>query len=274
VTDLIERTSVSIHSEPHVCPFCKCVVPRHEAVIPQLGIRRWVQPRCGCEVKAFEGEIQEAQSRLTNDKTRELFAVSNLGERFKETRFENFVMRTGAEKAFEQAKGYAAEFERWKESSLFLYGDPGNGKSFLAAAVANSLMERGRIVVFTTVADLLTRIRETFRQKGSKETEGQILNAVARCDLLILDDIGAEKASDWVAEELFKIIDGRYRDKKPIFYTSNLNPLALQGRFDPLQGNRIADRVLEMAVPVENKASSYRRETAIKRAETMKREGI
>jgi DNA replication protein DnaC len=72
---------------------------------------------------------------------------------------------------------------------------------------------------------------------------------------LIIDDIGAEKASEWVQEVIFRIVDARYRRNKPILATSNLEPKLLSDRI----GARAYDRLVEMSQPIENKATSYRR---------------
>ena len=87
------------------------------------------------------------------------------------------------------------------------------------------------------------------------------MNALIQCDLLILDDIGAEKVTDWVQDTLFRMVDGRYRREKPIFYTSNLKPKELVDKL----GQRIYDRILETTYQIENKATSYRLEVAKQR---------
>jgi DNA replication protein DnaC len=88
-----------------------------------------------------------------------------------------------------------------------------------------------------------------------------------------MDDIGAEKISDWVLETLFRIIDGRYRAKKPTLFTTNFSPMELLNRFmpkkpsaeDEIAAKRIHDRIIEISTIVENKASSYRMEVAVNR---------
>ena len=79
-----------------------------------------------------------------------------------------------------------------ERESLMIWGEPGNGKTHLAASIANELSKQGYIVVFQSVPELLQRIRNTFSSEN-KESETQIMRALLECDLLILDDIGAEK---------------------------------------------------------------------------------
>jgi DNA replication protein DnaC len=255
----------------HVCPYCNQVVPKKRLVV--LGIEKIVQPVCRCEVEAWEREQDEMQERYRKAEVERKFAISSLGERFENCRFETFAKRPGTEKAFRLAYDYAERFELYGAESLLIWGDPGNGKSHLAAAVCHKLKERGKIPVFQTMTELLERIRSTFRQQ-SKESEREIMTALQDCDLLVLDDIGAEKVTDWTLDVLFRIIDGRYRAKKPTLFTTNFSPTELLHRFQPdkasveheIAARRIHDRILEVSVIVENKATSYRLEVAKQRA--------
>jgi DNA replication protein DnaC len=255
VTNLIQ---MNLASKDHYCPHCKELVPKLELEI--LGQRKVVQPKCPCEVKAEEEKLQRLVDAGEKREVEKRFALSSLGDRFKDSTFHNFEMRLGSEKSFQMAYQYAQEFNEWGSDSLLIWGDYGNGKSHLAAAIANELNERGKIVIFQSVPELLERIRSTFN-KNSRESENEILTALQMCHLLILDDIGAEKVTDWVQEALFRIIDKRYRKKKPILYTSNLKPSMLSDKL----GGRIYDRITETSLTIENKASSYRRQKAAER---------
>lgn len=219
-----------------------------------------VQPTCPCEVEKYEREQKRAENFQQRREIEKLFSISDLGERFKESRFGNFIGRPGSEKALKMARKYVMEFEEWGSDSLMLWGVPGNGKSHLAAAIANDLNERDEIVVFQSVPELLQRIRETF-DRDSEESEQDIMKALLTCDLLIMDDIGAEKLTKWVEDIVFRIIDGRYRKEKPILYTSNLKPKFLADQL----GERTYDRITETSLLIENQATSYRREIAKER---------
>lgn len=253
--DLTTKNGTASHSEGVVCEHCGDLVPPMEVEV--LGRTRWVQPVCKCEADIRKEEIVKYQNVQREREVRELFSISDLGERFQSSTFDNFTMRTGAEKALKIAQHYSENFDDFGYESILLWGVPGNGKSHLAAAVHNQLREKGKVVVFISMPDLLKKIKATFGQ-GKTESEEQILKALKICDLLIIDDIGAEKTSEWVEEIIFLIIDNRYRRKKPIMATSNLEPKELSGKI----GNRAYDRMLEISQPIENKATSYRRELA------------
>lgn len=258
VETLIQASTTTSHSEPHVCKHCGEEVPPIEVEV--LGRKRMVQPVCECEAKEQDKFKEEAEKYQLRKDVEKLFSIHNLGERFKESSLETFIPRSGAEQVYKFAKLYVNEFDSWEEESLIFWGVPGNGKSHLAAAIANDLDSKGKIVVFISMPDLLEKIRGTFN-KNSSESEEQIMKALHACDLLIIDDIGAEKVTEWVEEIIFRIVDGRYRKKKPILATSNLQPKLLAGKI----GERSYDRLTEMSQTIENKATSYRREKAKQR---------
>jgi len=270
--EAVENMTIS-PSEDYYCSICKNLVPKKIVVI--LGSEKAVQPRCKCEIDAFEKDIAEAEERKAKAEIERKFSFSSLGDRFQECTFDRFKGREGSEKVVDIARRYAGKFDRSVGTSLLMWGDPGNGKSHLAAAICHDIKSRGFIPVFQSVPELLGRIRSTFNRQ-SKESEHEIMNAVLKCDLLVLDDIGAEKISDWVLESMFRIIDGRYRNKKPTLFTTNFTPTELLYRFMPdkekatveqeIAAKRIYDRILEVSVIVENKSSSYRQEIAKERA--------
>jgi DNA replication protein DnaC len=255
--------------EIHTCPVCNQVVPKKHLSI--LGVPKVIQPRCKCEVEHWERGIMVAVEKQQKDEIERKFSFSALGERFNDCRFGTFAIREGAELAARMCAGYAKNFDDYGGDSLLIWGTPGNGKSHLAAGVCHVLKDNGKIPVFQSVPELLERIRSTFSNK--KETEKEIMDALRDCDLLVMDDIGAEKISDWVLETLFRIIDGRYRAKKPTLFTTNFSPMELLNRFmpkkpsaeDEIAAKRIHDRIIEISTIVENKASSYRMEVAVNR---------
>jgi DNA replication protein DnaC len=259
----------------HYCPICGRFVPKTQ--IELFGKVRIVQSRCQCEIDKFVYDQKQAETLIQRKMIERKFTISELGKRFEECKFHTFQPRPGAEKAYQMARDYSRNFEHPQEEiGLLLWGSPGNGKTHLAAAVAHEVKDKGFTVVFQTMAELLERIRNTFNKK-EKETESEIMDALRDCDLLVLDDIGAEKITDWVLDVMFRIIDGRYRKKKPTLYTTNFFPADLLIRFMPLEpteedkikAQRIHDRIIGTSIIVENKATSYRREMAAKRFREM-----
>lgn len=260
MTRIVNTSACSEETEGYTCEHCNKYIAAITVEVPQLRIKNKILPTCECVVEREEAEIREAQNFAKKREIEKLFSISNLGERFSKSTFESFLDRNGSETAYKVAVKYVKTFKEWNGESLMLWGEPGNGKTHLAAAIVNELSKKGYIVVFQSVPELLQRIRSTFNSEN-KENETQIMRALLECDLLILDDIGAEKTTEWVEEKLFNIIDGRYRKELPTLYTSNLEPKELKNQV----GKRSYDRMVETSLTVKNEAASYRREIAKQR---------
>ena len=260
MTRIVNTSACSEETEGYTCEHCNKYIAAITVEVPQLRIKNKILPTCECVVEREEAKIREAQNFAKKREIEKLFSISNLGERFSKSTFESFLDRNGSETAYKVAVKYVKTFKEWKGESLLLWGEPGNGKTHLAAAIVNELSKKGYIVVFQSVPELLQRIRSTFNSEN-KENETQIMRALLECDLLILDDIGAEKTTEWVEEKLFNIIDGRYRKELPTLYTSNLEPKELKHQV----GKRSYDRMVETSLTVKNEAASYRREIAKQR---------
>jgi len=165
---------------------------------------------------------------------------------------------------------YAEDWdERWEEMDkafgdkrgLFLYGKPGSGKTHLACAVGHATIQQVRSCRFVLVPDLLFKIRGTYgRDEG--ETERDILEDLYSPDLLILDDIGSEKPTEWSRSVLFQTINQAYSGESKdtgipqnIVITSNYSLQELEDRIDD---PRITSRIAEMCHLIEMRQEDYR----------------
>lgn len=150
----------------------------------------------------------------------------------------------------EQARKYVALWEqmRMENLGLLFWGRPGNGKTFAAACIANALLELEEpgapTVKMTTFASIISKLPGMSIQDKEWYLEG-----FRSCDLLILDDFGMERQTDYAREQLFQLIDGRYLARRPLIITTNLSLRDLKQPADLAQ-QRIFDRVLELCVPV------------------------
>lgn len=135
----------------------------------------------------------------------------------------------------------------------YFYGECGSGKTFLAALIAQEFVSRGKSVIFVKVPALLDEIRATFNGQGR---ESDVLDELERAELVVLDDFGMEKPTQWAGATLCKILDMRYDSGGRTIITSNLSPDELEERLNTatdganFNGSRILDRCLEMCKPV------------------------
>jgi DNA replication protein DnaC len=140
-------------------------------------------------------------------------------------------------------------FVRGDVPRMYVYGPPGNGKTHLAAAAANHLLAQGRAVLFSTAPELLAMIRDGFDSGQAEDLIG-----VCQCvPWLVVDDLGAERLTDWAAEVLFRIFNARYVARAHTLVASNVRP-------EDLAEPRLRSRFLDVAVchRVPNSGDDYR----------------
>ena len=128
-----------------------------------------------------------------------------------------------------KARGFAENYPSVKEGLLFL-GNPGVGKTHLAVAILKQLMfQKGVEGLFCAYQEMLQRIRDSYNPV-SLSTESEVLQPVLNTEVVVIDDLGATRISDWVEDTVTYILNYRYNEKKATILTSNLP--------DPPDGNR------------------------------------
>ena len=194
----------------------------------------------------FSGLIQ----KLANEAQR-LKESSNLGERFSNRTFGNFDPRHD-QAAFNACRDYANNNNlfRVKRNSMLLMGGTGSGKTHLAAAVANTLTDRGVPTLFGTYSEHLERIKEEFDHTGMKEYLSKLKNT----PMIVLDDIGKERRTEWSMSVLFDIVNYRYEHYLPIIITTNYD----LDTFANYVGSAIFSRLYEMSVAIATAGKDYR----------------
>jgi DNA replication protein DnaC len=143
-----------------------------------------------------------------------------------------------------EVRGFCEAIEDNLDSGrgLWLTGDTGTGKTTLAMLVSKAALEAGRSVAIYSTPDLLARIRRTFDSAGGEDSYSQFFQRLVSVDLLHLDDLGAERRTDWVLEQLYAVIDRRYNDERSVVFTTNLAEEPLKEQL----GTRIVSRLVQM----------------------------
>jgi len=108
-----------------------------------------------------------------------------------------------------------------KGRGLWLFGDVGTGKTSLAMLVSKAALDSGRSVAIYSMPRLLSDIKETYEDR-SERSYMELFERVVGVDLLHIDDLGAEKRTDWVLEQLYSIINERWQEQRSIVVTTNL----------------------------------------------------
>ena len=202
-----------------------------------------------------KGVIQREVEKPDN-----MLKESNLGERFKGRTFASFDAKRDKE-AFDSCSAYARDehlMERQK-NGLLLVGGYGNGKTHLAAAVTHALIDRGLPVLFGTYIAHLDNIRREF-DNTQKES---YLAKMKVTPVLVIDDLGKEKKTEWTRQTLFDVINFRYEHMLPTIITTNLCEQSDRGISLNALASHVEEavwsRLCEMCNIVETKGSDYRR---------------
>ena len=170
------------------------------------------------------------------------------------------------QKALDIAKeALSAAIETREIPSLYIVGTVGTGKTMLASCLARDLHRAEKPAMWSSVGAMLSDIKAAF---GSREiTEQEVLGKYQTTPLLVLDDMGKEKATIWSTEQLFRVIDARYNNELPTIVTSNYNSRGLLERLTPQDGSvddketavAIVDRLLGTCTPIKLTGASKRR---------------
>lgn len=235
---------------------CKRCGGLRRGSFPLFGTTVTVPILCPCqqETRQRREEIlkkQEFRDRIQRYRTVGMTEPALLACTFQNDRGYNREALAAAEKYAEHWQEMAS-----KATGLLFWGGVGTGKTYLAACIANCLLDRGICVRMTNFSRILNRLTDF--HAGDRN---QFLDELNRAELLILDDLGMERNSEFAQEQIFNVIDSRYRSRRPLIITTNLS---LEDMKHPqtLSQARIFDRILERCIPVCVSGKSIRKEKA------------
>lgn len=181
----------------------------------------------------------------------EQFAQSGIPQAMREYSFDNFDVQyytdpVNMQQKLERCRSFVERLRQGQQkSNMVFFGDVGRGKTHLSIAIANGAMANGNTVIYKRMDDLLDLIRNYKYDNSIDDQQAkEALNQLRQCDLLIIDDLGAEKITDFGSNQLRLIIEDRNLADKPWIINSNL----AAGDMSEAYGARTFDRIQEKAV--------------------------
>lgn len=223
--------------------------------------------RClNCDSKKIQEKYQKEYEYLEETKNVGVFnRYSMIPEDIQSARFGNYKPETPSKhEAKRSAMEYVKSFKKIKKQesdyhSLLFQGSYGLGKSHLAYSIARELIEAGHTVIYIDVPQLLQMFRDNIKNKQVDET--MFMKAIEKCDLLVIDDLGAEyvKKDDgkesWTVDKLFQVFS--IRNNKPKIITTNYNSAGLQDKYGT-HGGRIISRMMMGTRVIKLEGKDYR----------------
>ena len=230
-----------------------------EMVVYPLDIPMTVHPICACEKEKLESELVAEELAEKLDEVKRLRAIGFPDAELRKWTFaaddkSNAWLTMVAQK-------YVEKFTEMKKEGkgLLFYGPVGTGKTFISACIANALIDKGFQCKVTNFATIVRELEEAYKNEG----EQKYLNKLNEFDLIVIDDLGAERNTEYMTEKVTDIVDFRYRSGKPMIVTTNLTGQELSNAAD-IKRQRIYSRLREMCYPVKVDGADRRRAKASK----------
>ena len=227
-------------------------------------INRHINFECECEK-----EKRDKQDKLYAEFERKadiikLIEYSGLTNKQKECTFDSFKVSEETERVVTALLSYVEKSDAYLKQGKGIYftGNTGSGKTHLACAVANALLNKGVKVSFEIIGDLARRIR--FSYQDNFENESEILQKAYNSKVLVLDDLGAEEYTEKVQDRIHNIIDYRLRHRLATIITSNFKPEGLIKILDERTIDRITDKFETPFVVLTLRCKSYRQQSIAK----------
>ncbi len=231
------KATESYAAQPSGCPFC-CGTGME--VMPGKGARR-----CRCRMKHRQQSLLDA---------------ARIPRRYSECLLSNYHPGKGNGSqliAFNYAYQLVREYPAI-DRGLLLMGSVGVGKTHLSAAILHALIEKGVPCLFYEFGSLLKEIQESYNPI-SQTSELKVLEPVFNAEVLVLDELGTSKPTDWVRDTMMQIINARYNDRRLTIFTTNYLDEGLNERLEDRIGVRLRSRLYEMCKTVQIDGEDYRK---------------
>ena len=233
----------------------KCRTPKQFRMeAPPLEGRLLPYP-CRCEQERIDREAAEQEARRHRQAVADLNRRGFTDPAMREWTFAN---DNGKCPQMKHAHFYVENWPTIRAENIgyLLWGGVGTGKSYFAGCIANALMEQEVAVRMTNFALILNDLTANF------EGRNEYITRLCRAPLLILDDFGMERGTEYGLEQIYNVIDSRYRSRRPLIVTTDLSLQDLQPPPQDTAHARIYDRLLEMCAPIRFSGDNFRKATA------------
>ena len=213
---------------------------------------RLIGRQCKCVRDAVNAKIKEIEKEKAKEKIAALKKASLMTGILADARFNKCKRTKFNERNLDICKRYVEKFDELKKANqgLLFWGAVGTGKSYAAACIANELIDKGHSVVMTSLVRLIDMSQD--------DNFDVILRRMLNCDLVILDDFGAERDTSFALEKAYYVIESRHRQGKPMIVTTNLL-LEDMRNVDDERYARTYDRVLDVCYPMQWTGPSWRK---------------
>jgi len=241
----------------------KCNTPK-ECLVEVMGDIKKFGCMCKCQSEKYREEQAKQREREEFERVNRLRTQGIQDKGYINWTFEN---DDGSNpKQTDKAMRYCLKWDEMYRDNigLLLWGNVGTGKTFFAACIANYLINLGVPVLMTSFIKLTNALT------GFDEDKNAYIRSLNNYKLLIIDDLGAERQSDYMLEQVYNIIDSRYKNQQPIIITTNLSLSEIKNPSD-IKYSRIYSRILEMCVPIKFDGADRRKEAFTSKLEKAKK---
>ena len=214
------------------------------------------------KLQMFEEEKKLRKMQEFANKVDKIIKNSKMSKRNLNYKFENFEVNSNNKKVYHSLKEYSEKLSNSVErKGLILVGNNGVGKTHLACSIANELIKNGIPIIYGTLINLLAELKNTY-DVDNNISEMEIIKLYEKVDLLIIDDLGKEKPSEWGLEKLFTIINSRYENNLPVIITTNydqnslINRISINGEIETAKS--IISRLYKMCYLVKIEDRDHR----------------
>lgn len=188
-------------------------------------------------------EQQNQKKKIYRDVINKHYAQSYMHSGYNKMNFENFIVTKSNQNEVNIAKDYCHKcIENKQDKGLIITGKAGVGKTHLAAAIANKLVEADKITIIGRLSTILDTIKETFNDNS--KSDHQIIDLYSNVDMIIIDDLGTETINSWALEKLYTIVQNRIENGMPLIITTKFNKSGLIEIFSKGKDKEIAESLI------------------------------